>query len=206
MRLLKRMVLLALVVMVLGGCTKSSISNEAPAAQGEDDVDPAKFSDDGEDETLPRELNKLIEDETDPQSMYDWDQVYMETGDLFFDKSIYPQAVSMSYTADEDARTVALIWTLKAGTTQAEGEEYATELIQKFNDIVAIQTTDLEFASETSFGGLWETFAVSVQVRTEDGTVLVNKSYGAGEKIDLPLPVYGDEGPESVEEDVPKKA
>ena len=44
-------------------------------------------------------------------------------------------------------------------------------------------------------------------IDTEDGTVLLEKSYGAGEEIDLVMPEYNDEGPEpAVEEDVPKKA
>lgn len=209
MRLLKRMILLALAVMLLSGCTKSSISDVAPSAaqNNEKEEGPVGYDDEEDDENLvPRNEDKLIEENPEPQSLYDWDQVDTETSELFFDQSIYPQAVSMSYKADEDAKTAELVWTLKTGTTQEEGEEYATELLQKFNDIIATQTIDMEFASDTSFGGLWETFSVSVQIRTEDGTVLVDKSYGAGEKIDLPLPVYNDVGPESVEDDSPKKS
>ena len=47
----------------------------------------------------------------------------------------------------------------------------------------------------------------SFALAEEDGTVLLEKSYGAGEEIDLVMPEYNDEGPEPVvEEDVPKKA
>ena len=41
MKLLKRMAVLSLVVLALGGCTKSSISTDAPVS-GSEEVDPAK--------------------------------------------------------------------------------------------------------------------------------------------------------------------
>ena len=85
--------------------------------------------------------------------------------------------------------------------------DYAVELVKNFNDIIAVQTTDLEASSDTSFGSLWDTFSLDLTIDTEDGTVLLEKSYGAGEEIDLVMPEYDDEGPEpAVEEDVPKKA
>ena len=62
MKLLKRMAVLSLVVLALGGCTKSSISTDAPVS-GSEEVDPAKMETD-DDETLPRDQNFLVEDET----------------------------------------------------------------------------------------------------------------------------------------------
>ena len=41
MKLLKRMAVLSLVVLALGGCTKSSISTDAPVS-GSEEIDPAK--------------------------------------------------------------------------------------------------------------------------------------------------------------------
>ena len=41
MKLLKRMAVLSLVVLALGGCTKSSISTDAPV-YGSEEIDPAK--------------------------------------------------------------------------------------------------------------------------------------------------------------------
>ena len=48
MKLLKRMAVLSLVVLALGGCTKSSISTDAPVS-GSEEVDPAKLE--SEDDT-----------------------------------------------------------------------------------------------------------------------------------------------------------
>ncbi len=207
MRLLKRMAVLGLVVLALGGCTKSSITDEAPVIDS-GEMDPAKaMALEDDDETIPRELNKLIEDDVEPQPLYDWDQVTSETNDLFYDKGTYPLASSFSYKADEEAFTVDLTWTLDAAATEEDAVEYARDMVMKFNDIVAIQTEDMEPSSDQTFGGLWNDFALTVTIlKADDGSVLLSKSYGAGEKIDLPLPVYGDDGPEDVvEEDVPKK-
>ena len=49
MKLLKRMAVLSLVVLALGGCTKSSISTDAPVS-GSEEVDPAKLESDDDDE------------------------------------------------------------------------------------------------------------------------------------------------------------
>lgn len=207
MKLLKRMAVLALVVLALGGCTQSSISTEAPVAAGDEEVDPAKISDmDEDDETLPRDQNILIEDETEEQSLYEWDQARDEADGLFNDTGLYPQSVKMDFEADEASMTINLTWILKNGTSDDEAMEYAAILVKGFNDIIAVQSTDLENSTDTSFGSLWNQFALNVQVGTEDGKWIVDKSYKAGDKIDLVMPENNDEGPESVEEEnVPKK-
>lgn len=204
MRNLKRMAVLSLIVLALGGCTKSSISTEAPVAAGEE-FDPAKMNQD-EEETLPREQNFLIEEETEPGPMYEWEQVQDELDGLFTDTDSYPQTVKMEFSADEDAMSINLTWILKNGTDEETAMEYAADMVQKFNDIVAVQDTSIEASSEESFGSLWDTFALTVQVGTEDGQWLIDKNYKAGEAIDLKLPEYNDDGPQSVvEENIPKK-
>lgn len=204
MKNLKRMAVLSLIVLALGGCTKSSISTEAPVAAGEE-FDPAKM-DQEEDETLPREQNFLIEEETEPGPMYEWEQVQDEVDGLFTDTTSYPQSVKMEFSADEDAMAINLTWILKDGTDEDTAMEYAADMVQKFNDIVAVQDTSIEVSSEESFGGLWDKFALTVQVGTEDGQWLIDKSYKAGDAIDLKLPEYNDDGPQSVvEENIPKK-
>lgn len=205
MKVLKRMAVLALVVLALGGCTKSSISTEAPV--GEEEIDPAKLADmEDEDETLAREDNILIDDETEEKSLYEWDQVKDEADELFSDADLFPQTVKMEFTADEDAMAINLKWVLKNGTAEDEAMEYAAIMVKRFNDIVAVQSLDLESSTDTSFGTLWNQFALTVQVGTEDGKWIVDKSYKAGAKIDLTMPENNDEGPEDVEENVPKKA
>ena len=201
MKLLKKVVILSLCVLALSGCTKSSISTDAPAA-GEQ-VGPGKEITDGDSfERLP-----LIDDEPVDESLFDWEQVDEESQDLFADADFYPQTVKMSYEGDEEAKTVKLMWVLKNGTTEEDAMTYAAEMVQKFNDILAVQTVDYEMASADSFGGIWKDFALTVQVSTEDGTMLIDKSYEAGAAIDLELPEYSGEGPQAaaVEEDGPKK-
>ena len=204
MRNLKRMAVLSLIVLALGGCTKSSISTEAPVAAGEE-FDPAKMNQE-EEETLPREQNFLIEEETEPGPMYEWEQVQDELDGLFTDTDSYPQTVKMEFSADEDAMSINLTWILKNGTDEDTAMEYAADMVQKFNDIVAVQDTAIEASSEESFGSLWDTISLTVQVGTEDGQWLIDKNYEAGEAIDLKLPEYNDDGPQSVvEENIPKK-
>lgn len=208
MKLLKRMAVLALVVLVLGGCTKSSI-DEDPNGEpvGEEEVDPDKINlDDDDDETLPRSENKLVEEDVEPQPMYDWDQVKDESDGLFMDNDAYPQSVNMQFAADEDKLTIDLTWILKNGTSEEEAKEYAALLVKNFNDIVAVQSLELEESTDTSFGTLWDQFALNLKVGTEDGKWIVEKSYKAGDKIDLEIPQSNDQGPEDVpEENVPKK-
>lgn len=205
MKLLKRMAVLGLVVLALGGCTKSSISSEAPVAAGEE-VDPAKYADSDDDVVIPREENLLIEEDPVEESMYDWEQVKDETDGLFGDTSSFPYSVSFDFTADEDALTVSMVWTVKNEITDAEAMDYAATMVKKFNDIVAVQSMDLEDSTATSFGGLWNTFALNAKVVKEDGTAVIDKSYKAGDKIDLVATEEESQaGPEDVEENVPKK-
>ena len=64
MKLIKKMTVLSLAVLALGGCTQSSISSNAPdMVEG---VDPAKMNQE-EDETLPREENILLENEDEKE-------------------------------------------------------------------------------------------------------------------------------------------
>lgn len=204
MKLLKRMAVLTLVVLAIGGCTTSSDVSETITGN---EIDPAKESAmNADDETLAREDNILIEEETEPKSLYEWDQVKDETDTLFFDTDMYPQTVKMEFTADEAAMTINLSWVLKNGTSEDEAMEYAAMMVKQFNDIVAVQSTELENSSDTSFGTLWNQFALNVKVGTEDGNWLIDKSYKAGAKIDLAMPeVETQDGPEDVAEDVPKK-
>ena len=189
MKLLKRMAVLGLAVLALSACTKSSEESETVTGN---EVDPAKQSAmDEVDETLAREDNILVKDETDP---------------LFADADLYPQTVKMEFAADEASMTIDLSWVLKNGTSEEEAEEYAAMMVKQFNDIVAVQSTELENSSDSSFGTLWNQFALNVKVGTEDGKWLVDKSYKAGGKIDLAMPeAESQDGPEDVAEDVPKK-
>ena len=195
MKLVKKIAFVTLAVMAFSGCTKSSVSTEAPVAEeipaGGVMIDPDKI--DTEEEYV--EKVELIEEDPVEETMFDWEQVEDEAADLFNDTDYYPASVEMNYAGDEDAKTIELTWVLKDGTSEEEAMTYAAELVQKFNDILAVQTADIECATLDSFGGVWDQFALSVQISTEDGTVLIDKSYEAGEAIDLELPEYTGDGP-----------
>ncbi len=200
MKLLKRMALLSLCVFALSGCTQSSISTNAPIQQSQIGGETAlKEMDD-------REIQKvqLVEEgETEPEMMFDWEQVADEAEEIFTDSDLYPLGVEMSYECDEESKTVALAWVLKNGTSEEDAMNYATELVQMFNDILAVQSPDFEFSGVNSFGTVWEQFALAVQISTEDGTVMIDKNYAAGDVIDLKLPEVTGNGPQiSAEETV----
>lgn len=195
MKLLKRMAVLSLCVIAVSGCTKSSISTQAPVSTQEsagDEIDSEKLAD-LEEEYV--EKAPLVEDETEEESRFDWEQVTDESEDLFGDEEFYPETVKMEYAADEAAQTIELTWVLKNGTSEETAMEYAAELVQSFNDILAVQVTDVDFATAESFGGIWNEYALTVKVGTEDGTWMIDKSYAAGDEIDLVLPEYSGEGP-----------
>ncbi len=202
MKLLKRMAVLSLVVLTLGGCTKSSISTDAPVS-GSEEVDPGKMEGD-DDETLPRDQNFLIEDETVETTMYDWEQAQNECDGLFNDTTTFPQSVKMDFTYDETALNIGLTWTVKDDTTNDDAMEYAVIMVKDFNDMIAAQSMDLENSTADSFGTLWNQFSLDVKVVTESGKALVDKSYKAGDKIDLVSNDQAD-GPEDVADDSPKK-
>ena len=187
MKLWKIAALLCVCVLGVSGCTQSSISQSAPADGG-----LGMFMDDDEDETLPRDQNILIEKD--------------ETDGLFMDANRYPQGETMTFEADEDALTIKLSWIVKDGTTEEQAMQYAVEMVKLFNDIVAVQSEELTISSADSFGNLWDTFSLTVQVGTADGTWLVDKTYAAGEAIDLVAveEEYGD-GPEPEEYNGPVK-
>lgn len=197
MKLWKTFVLASLCAVALSGCTTSSLSQGTQS----ENVNAGELAD--EDETV--EKAPLIEEETEEQPMYDWEQVKDETDSLFSSTSQYPQSESMTFEADEDALTIKLTWIVKDDTTEEQAMEYAAEMVKQFNDIVAVQSEDLQSSTADSFGNLWDTFALTVQVGTKDGTWLVDKSYEAGEAIDLTLSQDEGEGPEPEEYNGPVK-
>ena len=202
------MAVVGLVVLGLAGFTKSSLDDSADP-MGQEEVDPEKLADlEDDEETLPREENFLVfdDEELGEQSLYEWDQARDDATSLFSDSERFPQGVKMDFTANEDNMAITLSWVLKNDTTEQQAMDYAATLVQKFNDIVAVQSVDMLNSNDTSFGGLWNEFSLDLTISKEDGTVMLKKSYKAGDKIDLEIPKSSEEaGPEEVEEDVPKK-
>ena len=188
MKLLKRIAVLSLCVLAVSGCTKSSVTTE-------DLLEEMQKAPTLESETAVVEEKPIIVEEEETEGRFNWAQVAEEVEDMFHDEDFYPESVLMDYRFNEDAGSIDLGWMLKNGTTEDVALEYAVEMVKTFNDILAVQVTDVEYASPTSFGGLWKEYALNLKVGTEDGTWLVEKSYKAGEEIDLPLPEMNADGP-----------
>ncbi len=202
MKLLKRLAVLSLCALTVTGCAQSAASEpqetvteavETSAVPSGSIIAPdgsVIIEDDG-----PESRPVLIDENAGPETIFQWDQVEDDAEYMFEDPDFYELGVDMTYEGDEDAKTIKLMWKLKNETTEEEALEYATELVQNFNDILAIQRSDYERSTRDSFGSVWDTFALTVQISTEDGKMLVDKAYEAGEAIDLPLPQYSGNGP-----------
>ena len=190
MKLLKKMALLSLCVFALSGCTQSSVT-DATLASLQAGAAPAGVV---EEEQIVVDKSVQITKETDPY-VFEWEQVDEDVVDMFMDEDYYPLGVDMSYEEDLEAKSIKLMWVLKNEATDGDALEYAVELVQQFNNIMATQKDGVAFSTIDTFGGIWDFFDLTVQVSKEDGTMMIDKSYKIGEKIDLPLPEFSGDGP-----------
>ena len=177
MKLFAKVAILSLCVFTLCGCTQSSLSTNEVIVVGPSENHETEPE--GTFERLP-----LIEEDEEPETMFDWEQVNDDVKEMFNDKDYYPLGIEMSYESDEDAKKIKLMWVLKDGATADEAMEYATELVRMFNNIIATQSLEVEPAEVDSFGSLWDIFALTVQISTENGSMMIDKTYAAGETID----------------------
>lgn len=191
MKLLKRMALLSLCVLALSGCTQSSVTADSIMVKENMTAPGGAMI---EEDNIVVDKSTKVTKETDPY-VFDWDQVAEDSVDMFMDEEYYPLGVEMTYEEDLEAKSIKLMWVLKDEATEDDAMEYAVEMVQQFNNIMAIQKDGYELAKYDTFGGLWDAFALTVQISTENGTMMIDKSYAAGEAIDLTLPEYGEEGP-----------
>ena len=191
MKLLKKMALLSLCVFALSGCTQSSVTADSIMIK-EDMVAPDGSQMVEEDIVVDRTMK--VTKETDPY-VFDWDQISEDAVEMFVDEDYYPLGAEMTFEEDLEAKTIKLMWVLKNEATDGDALEYAVELVQQFNNIMATQKDGVAFAEVDTFGGIWDFFDLTVQVSKEDGTMMIDKSYKIGEKIDLPLPEFGGDGP-----------
>lgn len=193
MKLLKKMALLSLCVLTLSGCTQSSLTADSIMVK-EDMVAPDGSVITEEDIVIDRTMK--VTKETDPY-VFDWEQVATDSVNMFVDEEYYPLGVEMSYEEDLEAKSMKLMWILKNEATEEDAMEYAVEMVQQFNNIMATQKDGVVFSTYDTFGGIWDFFDLSVQVSKEDGTVMIDKFYKAGTEIDLTLPEYGEDGPQA---------
>lgn len=191
MKLLKKMALLSLCVFALSGCTQSSVTADSIMIK-EDMVAPDGSQMVEEDIVVDRTMK--VTKETDPY-VFDWDQISEDAVEMFVDEDYYPLGAEMTFEENLEAKSIKLMWVLKNEATDGDALEYAVELVQQFNNIMATQKDGVAFAEVDTFGGIWDFFDLTVQVSKEDGTMMIDKSYKIGEKIDLPLPEFGGDGP-----------
>ncbi len=89
---------------------------------------------------------------------------------------------------DEERGIVNLIWPLKEMATEADGVIYAEAIIRAFNDACAEQDFSIAVASEESYGGLYEKYAVNVQVFREPDILSPEKYF-----VSMMIPAGSDE-------------
>ena len=192
MKLFKRMAVLSLCVLALAGCTKSSVTSAdiimTEEAEGVEKVEA--------DDNIVVDRTMRVEKINDPLE-FDWEQVAEEAKDMFMDEDYYPLTLEMGFNYNIETPTIYLMWNLSNEATEDDAMEYTTEMVQHFNNIMATQKTDYEFATYNTFGTVWNTFALNLKIEKADGTVMIEKNYAAGEEIDLKLPEYSGEGPQA---------
>ena len=97
-----------------------------------------------------------------------FDEAQSSCEDLLKDNaSDYPLSKYIDTVVDENTKTVMLIWPLDNSATEEDGVRYANELIRAFNDACAEQDFSIAASSEESYGGLYQKYAVNIQVFRE---------------------------------------
>lgn len=134
------------VTVLLSGCTKSTIVNNA------------------EGETIKVDPNKL---ETVENVEIDWDQVKDDASDIFTDTNEYEYAKDFMLYLEPESKELQLLWIVDPEMPGELVDTYAEDLLKEFNDVVAMQDSSIEESSETSYGGLWDTYSVSLGIIPE---------------------------------------
>ncbi|MDD5832906.1 MAG: hypothetical protein PUC98_05465 [Clostridiales bacterium] len=72
------------------------------------------------------------------------------------------------------------------GTNEEDCRNFASALLRQINDAAAVQYPGYEISSETSFGGLYDNYAVNMTVKNDSsGDTIYTLSVPAGEKSEL---------------------
>lgn len=97
----------------------------------------------------------------------DFDEAQSSCEELIQDADEHPLSSYIDTVVDEDSKTITLIWPLKNEATEEDGVRYANELIRAFNDACADQDFSIARSTEESYGGLYQKYAVNIQVFRE---------------------------------------
>ena len=94
----------------------------------------------------------------------DFDEAQSSCEELIQEEDEYTLSEYIDTVVDEDSKTITLIWPLKNEATEEDGVRYANALIRAFNDACADQDFSIARSTEDSYGGLYQKYAVNIQV------------------------------------------
>jgi len=128
----KALLICAMSVMLLTGCTESNIlKSTAPA-------EPVF--------------------ETQQGIVLDWDQIGNDMDEEFVDNEEYPMALSVNYKVEPKTKSIDLTLLVKDGTTPEEAVVFANAAVRFIGDEVAMQDFSYEKSSDTSYGGFYKDY------------------------------------------------
>ncbi len=128
----KALIICAMSVMLLTGCTKSNILASGGPAE-------PVF-------------------ETQQGIVLDWTQIGNDMDEEFVDNEKYPMALSVNYSVDQENKTIDLTLIVKEGTTPEEAVTFANAAVRYLNDEASMQDFSYEKSSDTSYGGFFKDY------------------------------------------------
>lgn len=134
----KALMICAMSVMLLTGCTEKHILNSAGPAE-------PVF-------------------ETQQGIVLDWDQIGNDMDEEFVNNEEYPMALSVNYSVDQKNKNIDLTLIVKDGTTPDEAVVFANAAVRYIGDEAAMQDFSYEKSSDTSYGGFFKDYDLHVIV------------------------------------------
>lgn len=134
----KALMICAMSVLLLTGCTEKHILNSTGPAE-------PVF-------------------ETQQGIVLDWDQIGNDMDEEFVNNEEYPMALSVNYSVDQKNKKIDLTLIVKDGTTPDEAVVFANAAIRYIGDEAAMQDFSFEKSSDTSYGGFFKDYDLHVIV------------------------------------------
>ncbi|CUX33458.1 hypothetical protein BN3590_00829 [Clostridium sp. C105KSO15] len=134
----KALMICAMSVMLLTGCTEKHILNSTGPAE-------PVF-------------------ETQQGIVLDWDQIGNDMDEEFVNNEEYPMALSVNYSVDQKNKNIDLTLIVKDGTTPDEAVVFANAAVRYIGDEAAMQDFSYEKSSDTSYGGFFKDYDLHVIV------------------------------------------
>ena len=134
----KALMICAMSVLLLTGCTEKHILNSTGPAE-------PVF-------------------ETQQGIVLDWDQIGNDMDEEFVNNEEYPMALSVNYSVDQKNKKIDLTLIVKDGTTPDEAVVFANAAVRYIGDEAAMQDFSYEKSSDTSYGGFFKDYDLHVIV------------------------------------------